>query len=102
MGKWGNFFRRAKWDCKGYEDQSNELIKGVKNGMVEWAYSGQHTESIKDNISVTDVKWLMGYLGKLSDAQIRAALQASGATTSEVSCFSRAVRERITRLQLVR
>lgn len=102
MGRWGNYFRRAKWDCKGFEDQSDGLVKGVKNGVVEWAYSGRHTDSIRDNIPVAGVKWLPGYLGKLSDARIRGALRSGGASASEVSCFSRAVRERISRLQSLR
>jgi hypothetical protein len=99
MGKWGGVFRRGKWDCKGYADQSDDFVKGVKNGMLESGYSGQHTDSIKDNIPVEHARWLLGYLGKLSDTQIRAALNASGATPSEVNCFAGAVRARISHLQ---
>jgi hypothetical protein len=99
MGKWGNYFRRGKWDCDGYSSQSDDFVKGVKNGMLEFGYSGQHTGAIRDDIPVAHARWLLGYLGKLSDAQIRAALQASGATPDEVNCFSRAVRARISHLQ---
>ena len=99
MGKWGGVLRRGKWDCKGYADQSDDFVKGVKRGMLESGYSGQHTDSIKDNIPVEHGRWLLGYLGKLSDAQIRAALKSSGASASEVGCFSRAVRTRISHLQ---
>lgn len=102
MGKWGGFLRRAKWDCDGYAGQSDDLVKGVKNGMVEWGYFGQHTDSIRDGISVADVKWLLGYLGRLSDAQIRAALRSSGASATDVECFGRAVRGRISQLQALR
>jgi hypothetical protein len=99
MGKWGGVFRRGKWDCKGYADQSDDFVKGVKGGMLESGYSGQHTDSIKENIPVEHARWLLGYLGKLSDAQIRAALKSSGASASEISCFSNAVRTRISHLQ---
>jgi hypothetical protein len=99
MGKWGGVLRRGKWDCDGYTDQSDDFVKGVKNGMLESGHSGQHTDSIKDNIPVAHARWLLGYLGKLSDTQIRTALKASGASASEVSCFSRAVRSRISHLQ---
>jgi hypothetical protein len=99
MGKWGGLLRRGKWDCKGYADQSDDFVKGVKKGMLESDYSGQHTDSIKDNIPVEHARWLLGYLGKLSDAQIRAALTSSGAAGSELSCFARAVRTRISHLQ---
>jgi hypothetical protein len=99
MGKWGGFLKRGKWDCDGYLGQSDDFVKGVKNGEVEWGYSGQHTDSIRDGIPVAHVGWLLGYLGRLSDTQIRAALRASGASASEEACFARAVRMRISRLQ---
>ena len=99
MGKWGGVLKRGKWDCEGYLDQSDDFVKGLKNGEVEWGYSGQHTDSIKDGIPVAHVRWLLGYLGKLTDMQLRAALQASGATASDETCFARAVRMRISRLQ---
>lgn len=99
MGKWGGFFRRGKWDCEGYTDQSDDFVKGVKKGMLESGYSGQHTDSIKDNIPVEHARWLLGYLGRLSDGQIRAALKSSGASPEDISCFSRAVRTRISHLQ---
>lgn len=101
MGKWGGVFRRGKWDCDGYADQSDDFVKGVKNGMLESGYSGQHTDSIKDNIPVAHARWLLGYLGKLSDAQIRAALRSSGASASDVTCFTSAVRTRISELRRV-
>ncbi len=99
MGKWGNFIKRDKWNCGSYRDQNDDFVKGVKDGKVEWGYSGQHTGSIKDDIPVAHVAWLMGYLGRLSDTQIRHALRASGASASDQACFAGAVRERISRLK---
>ncbi len=64
MGKWGGVLSRGKWDCDGYLGQSDDFVKGVKNGEVEWGYSGQHTDSIKDGIPVAHVAWLLGYLGR--------------------------------------
>jgi hypothetical protein len=101
MGKWGGYFRRGKWDCDGYTGQNDDLVKGAKRGRVEWGYSGQHTDEIRGNIPIEHVRWLLGYLGRLSDSQIRAALQASGASPGEVSCFSRAVRTRISAIRAV-
>jgi hypothetical protein len=98
MGKWGGFFKRGKWDCDGYLGQSDDFVKGVKNGEVQWGYSGQHTSDIKDGIPVAHVQWLMGYLGKLSNTQIRAALRSSGASPNEEECFSRAIRMRMSAL----
>jgi hypothetical protein len=98
MGKWGGFFKRGKWDCEGFLSQSDDFVKGVKRGEVEFGYSGQHTDAIKDGIPVEHVKWLLGYLGKISDTQIRAALRSSGASPSEESCFARAIKQRVAAL----
>lgn len=102
MGKWGGLVRREKWDCEGYAGDTPKFVKGVKNNMVEWGYSGQHTSDITDNISVSDVKWCLQYIGRISDRQIIAALWAAGATLGEVKCFSKAIRDRINQLKNLR
>lgn len=101
MGKWGHVYNRSKWDCKGYTEQTPSLVKGVQNGMVDWGYVGQHTEDAVKGISAGDVAWLMRYLGRVTDAQLRAGLRASGATSEETECFTRAVRARIDELRRV-
>jgi hypothetical protein len=50
-------------------------------------------------IKVDDIR--LQYLGRVTDKQLRAGLEASGATAEEVSCFSKALRERINQLQKV-
>ena len=101
MGKWGGFLKRGKWDCEGYSDQSKDFVKEVKGGLVKFGYSGQHTDSFADDITVQDVRWLMSYLSRVSDRQLRAALDASGATPGEAACFVGAVRQRINQLKAV-
>jgi len=101
MGKWGGVLKREKWDCKGYADQTKDFVKGVKGGLVEFGFSGQHTDTFTKDITVEDVKWLMRYLGRVTDAQLRAALDASGATPEEAACFTTAVRARINQLSKV-
>jgi hypothetical protein len=101
MGKWGHVYGRTEWDCKGYTEQTPSLVKGVHKGVVEWGYSGQHTEDAVKGIQVSDVAWLMRYLGRITDAQLRAGLRASGATPDETECFTRAVRTRIDELRRV-
>jgi hypothetical protein len=98
MGKWGGFLAREKWDCKGYASQSKDFVKGVKGQFIEFGYSGQHTSDFKTDIRVSDVKWLMQYLGRITDSQIRDGLLTSGATREEAECFSHALRERIKQL----
>ena len=67
--------------------------------IVEWGYKGQRTSDETKNISVTDLRWVMQYVGRIGDAQIRAGLQASGATPAEVSSFASAIRARINQMR---
>lgn len=101
MGKWGSFFSREKWDCKGFSGQNKEFVKGVKGDLVQFGYSGQHTDTFKNDVRISDVKWLLQYLGRVTDDQIRAGLQASGASSEEVECFTSALRDRINQLKNV-
>ena len=95
MGRWGRIFKREKWDCEGFAEQTSGFIKGVKDGKIEWGYTGKHTSDTKDDITLGDVKWLLRYLSHLSDDQIMMGLQASGANTAETQCFTKAIRNRI-------
>ena len=98
MGKWGSYFSREKWDCIGYFDQNSKFIKGIKHGFVEFGYSGQRTEDVREGIRVADVRWFLRYIGRISDAQLRTGLLASGATQEEAKCFVASIRDRIQRL----
>lgn len=99
MGKTGNIATRSKWDCTGYTDQTKSFVKGIQHGKVGFSFDGKHREDIANGITVEDVRWLMQYLGRITDDQIRAALKASGASESETACFARAVRDRIEQLR---
>jgi hypothetical protein len=101
MGKWGGFITREKWDCNGFRSQTKDFVKGVKGDRVEFGYSGQHSGDFKEGIRASDVKWLMKYLGRITDDQLRAGLQASGATSQEVECFTHSFRDRINQLKNV-
>jgi hypothetical protein len=102
FGKWGSFISREKWDCRGYQGQNKSFIKGVRNGVVEFGYSGQHSKDFTDNIKVSDVQWLLGMVGKLSDKQIADAVHAGGASAEEQACYTKAIRERIEALKRVK
>src|SRR5262245_28072690 len=73
LGKWGNTFTWSKWDCKGFAEQTPKFLKGVENGRLRWGFDGKHHKDITD-ISVNDVQWLLQYLGKITDTQIRTGL----------------------------
>lgn len=99
MGKWGGALSREKWDAKGYEKQTGDFIKGTERGFVEFGYSGKHTSDFKKGIRVSDVKWLLGYIGRITDQQLRDGLRASGATPDEIEIFTRAIRNRINQMR---
>lgn len=101
MGKWGCVSSRTKWDCTGYAAQTPDLVQGVANGVVRWGYSGKHNEDIVKGIRVTDVQWLMHYLGRVTDNQLRRGLAASGAAPEQMDLYLRAIRQRIGELQAI-
>ena len=100
MGRWAPVGFREKWDSEAYEAQTPEFITGVtEDGTVEWGYLGQRTEDATEGIRVEDVRWLYRYVGRITDAQIRDGLRASGATDEEeIERFTRALRGRIDQL----
>ena len=99
MGRWGgNIVTRGRWDAAGFEAQTPEFVVAVDGGTVRFGYTGQRTMDVAIGVSVDDVRWLYRYLGKIEDAQLRAALEASGATGEEIERFTRALRQRIVRL----
>jgi hypothetical protein len=99
MGKWGGVFTREKWDCEGFSRQSRKFVTGVEGGLVQFGYDGKRAHDMREGIKVSDAKWLVGYIGRITDAQVRAGLRASGATAEEVDCFTSAIRERIDQLR---
>jgi hypothetical protein len=101
MGKWGNLFTRSKWDCDGFAGQSKEFVKEIDGKEVQFGFNGQHDNEFRDDITIADVRWVMQYLGRVTDSQIRAGLRAAGASPHEQTCFVRALRARINQLQQV-
>jgi hypothetical protein len=101
LGRWGRriSFKKSRWDCKGFAKQTAKFVEGVDNGEPEWGFKGKNRSDVTDGIKVDDVRWLLQYLGRISDRQIQDGLAASGATPSEVDCFSNALRQRIEQLQ---
>jgi hypothetical protein len=99
MGRWGaNIVTRGRWDPDGFEAQTPQFVTLVEEGFVRFGYAGQRTSDISAEVTVDDVRWLYGYLGRLSDAQLDAALEASGASEEDGRRFRSAIRERINQL----
>jgi len=102
MGKWGGtVVTRGRWDAAGFAAQTPQFVSGVSNGFVQFGYTGQRTADARASIRVEDVAWLCRYLGRLTDAQLRDALTASGATAEETESFAASLRARIDQLVAV-
>jgi hypothetical protein len=99
MGRWGQtVVTRGRWDPEGFAAQTPQFVTGVAEGFVQFGYTGQRTGDARANIRVEDVAWLCRYLGRITDAQLRNALEASGATADETASFAASVRTRIVQL----
>ncbi len=101
MGKWGGPFSRSTWDAGDFFRQTPKFIKGVTDGQVEFGYKGHNTKVMSRGVTVADVRWLMQYLGRITDAQLRTGLLNCGATPGEQELFVTALRSRIRQLQMV-
>ena len=101
MGAWGDKTGQTDWACNDYTRQTAVFVKGVVKGDVLFGYEGHHNDDFKTHIRPADVAWLMKYLGQITDAQLRAALRATGATPNEEGCFTQAIRQRVEQLRAV-
>lgn len=60
------------------EFERETFITGVRDNFVEFKYGGWQSGLLRHTITVDDVKWAVGLLGQLSDAQWRDAFRAGG------------------------
>jgi hypothetical protein len=102
MGRWGStVMTRGRWDPAAFEQQTAGFVTAAEEGLVKFGYTGQRTEDVAASITKDDVRWLCRWLGLITDAQLDAALRASGATDDEAVQFGRAIRSRIEQLKSV-
>lgn len=101
LGSWGGFLQRDKWNPVAYERQTRDFVKGVHNGTIVWGYSGKHGPDITEGIGIDDVNWLLPYLSRITDQELRAGLVASGASEANAGRFTRSIRSRIAQLQRI-
>jgi hypothetical protein len=52
-------------------------------------------------IRADDARWLCRYLGRITDAQLRQALLASGASAEDAASFTTSLRARILQLETI-
>jgi hypothetical protein len=99
MGRWGgNIVTRGRWDPAGFAAQTPQFVTAADDGTVTFGYTGQRTDDVASGIRTNDVEWLYRYLGRITDGQLRAILEASGANAEDTDSFARSLRDRISQL----
>jgi glycogen debranching enzyme len=75
----------------------DEFIDEIDGNVVEFDYSGKN-ESVMEDISIADARWIGGLLAQLSDRQLEDAFRAANYDASDVRLLAQAVRKRINEL----
>jgi hypothetical protein len=100
LGSWGSsILSRGRWNAAAFAGQNSQFILGTDGDDILWGYKGQRTDDAVRQISKDDVRWLYDVLGGISDEQLAAGIRASGGTESEITDFTKAIRERLERLR---
>jgi hypothetical protein len=99
LGKWGGALRRDQSDCVGYSDDSPHIVRRDRAGGLVWGFSGKHARDLKAGVTTDDIRWLLPYLTRITEAQIRAALRASDATRRQSACWAGSIEQRIRELK---
>lgn len=92
FGKTGGVISRSRNKPSDYAKA--EFIKGVNGNRIDFHYGGKNGK-IFDDITVADAKWLAGWLGRLSDEQIKDAFRAGNYAPADVELLAQTVRKRI-------
>ena len=99
FGKSGGFFKRDKWDARGYERETKQFVKRTAGGQIVWRFKGKHTRDITNDITVDDIRWLLPHLSKITNQELLEGLIGSGANEAEAKSFSRSIQNRIAQLE---
>jgi hypothetical protein len=98
MGRWGKYLTRSKWNAASFLRQSDDFVS-LRDGELHWGYTGQHSALLTKDLRFSDVRWMLGYVGQLSDPQLYTALDSSGASLEEATLYVKGLRTRIDALR---
>jgi hypothetical protein len=102
MGRWGSApGTDTNWNCADFTAQTPSFVRGVERGRIVFGWEGVINEGFKTGIPPAHVAWLMQYLGKITDDQLRGWLKAAGGSDADAGCFTKAIRARIDQLRRV-
>jgi hypothetical protein len=99
LGGWGPQLTPQTWNCERFAMQTRTFLQGHQGAHLMFGYTGQHTDDFKNDITPANVRWLLRYLGRVSDAQLRSGMTASGGTAAETACLAAQPRRRINQLR---
>jgi hypothetical protein len=98
FGKTGGGITHSRNEPENYA--KSKFVEGVSGGRVRFAYGGKE-QSLFQDISVGDARWIASLLMQLSDQQIADAFRAADFKPDEVRTLASAVRSRIDELARV-
>jgi hypothetical protein len=101
LGKSGGFFERDRWNWRGYRDQTPQFVTLLPGGTLRWGFRGKHGTDITAGVGIEDIRWLLPYLGIITDEELVAGLTASGASLPVAEHFAKSIRDRIRQLQRI-
>ena len=101
LGRSGSFLARDRWDVRGYAAQTPSFVEVNSKAQIHWAFKGKHGQDITAGVSQRDIRWLIPYLNRITDEELEAGLEASGAAPSVAVEYTELIRERIGELQRI-
>ena len=96
LGKMGGFLSHSKWDPEAFQKQG--YVDRVSGGTLKLDYSGKGGR-ILQGVPVDHAKWFAAMASQLSEAQLKDAFRAAGASQSDSSAFVSKIRQKIASLQ---
>jgi hypothetical protein len=96
LGKMGGFTSHSKWDPDAFEKQA--FIDRVSGNSIKFHYTGKMSSAV-ETVPMEHARWFAGIVGQLTDAQLRDAFKAAGASSSETERFARRIRAKIEELK---
>jgi hypothetical protein len=96
FGRPGGILKKAtRWNLEHYGDQ--RFTRGVARGVLEFQDRSSDAQPV--GVPVDHARWFAGLISQLSQAQVRQAFEAAGASPAEVEGFSAHVMARIEELR---
>jgi hypothetical protein len=85
---------RSRWNLEDF--QKGPFLKEVKDGKLKLRYTGV---AMIDDVPLEHARWFSGLASQLTEAQVRRAFEAAGATEVEVAGYSARVLQKIAELR---